>query len=53
MCWSLFFNKEEALRQVFSCEFYKNFKNIFFKEHLSKTACEYRIIKCTSREVYT
>ena len=31
---SLFFNKKEALAQVFSCEFCEVFKTIFFTEHL-------------------
>ena len=48
---SLFFNKvahlrpatlfeNEALVQLFSCEFSKIFKNIFFTEHLQATASE-------------
>ena len=30
LCQSLFFNKEEALVQVFSCEFCEIFRNTFF-----------------------
>ena len=30
--------QKEALAQVFSCEFFKIFKNNFFVEHLQKTA---------------
>ena len=32
-----FLMKKEILAQVFSCEFSKNFKNIFFIEHLRAT----------------
>ena len=32
------FIKNEALAQVFSCEFYEIYKNTFFKEHLLSTA---------------
>ena len=32
------FIKKETVEQVFSCEFYKNFKNTFFTEHLRATA---------------
>ena len=32
------FIKERTLAQVFSCEFRKNFKNTFLKEHLWATA---------------
>ena len=36
-CVSLFFNKVAGLRaQVFSCEFFKVFKNTFFTEHLGR-----------------
>ena len=44
LCWSLFLIKlqawglqlhlKETPKQVFSCEIYKSFKNIFFTEHL-------------------
>ena len=32
------FIKKETLAQVFSCEFFKIYKNIFFTEHLWATA---------------
>ena len=38
MYQSLFFNKVAGLVQVFSCEFYEIFKDIFFVEHLRATA---------------
>ena len=38
LCMSLFFNKEETLAQVFSCEFCKIFKNTSLTEHLGMTA---------------
>ena len=46
LCQILCFNKvagkknceKETLAQVFSCKFCKNFKNIFFTEHLRTTA---------------
>ena len=34
------FIKKDTPAQVFSCEFYKIFKNIFFTEHLRATASE-------------
>ena len=34
------FIKKETMAQVFSCEFYEIFKNIFFTEHLWTTASE-------------
>ena len=34
------FIKKETLVQVFSCEFFEIFKNIFFMEHLRATASE-------------
>ena len=34
------FRKEETLAQMFSCEFWEIFKDIFFKEHLLETAFE-------------
>ena len=38
------FIKNETVAQVFSCEFYKIFKNTFFTEHLWATASEYLIL---------
>ena len=35
---SFLIKKKKALAQVFSCEFYEIFKNIFFREHLRTTA---------------
>ena len=40
-CQSLFFNKKEALAQVFSCEFFKISKNTFLTEHLPAAALNY------------
>ena len=37
------FIKKEALVQVFSYEFYKTFKDIYFEEHLLTTACGCRL----------
>ena len=37
------FIKKETLAQVFSCEFYKIFKNIFFTEQLRVTASDIRM----------
>ena len=34
------FIKKETLAQVFSCEFWEIFKNIFFIEHLRETTSE-------------
>ena len=48
VCGSLFFNrpasflKREAQVQLYSSEFCKIFKNIFFTEYLQATASEYR-----------
>ena len=48
LCWTLFLIKlqaselqlyqKETPTQVFSCEYCKNFKNIYFEEHLQMTA---------------
>ena len=37
------FIKKETLAQVFSCEFCKSSKNIFFTEHLWATASEWSV----------
>ena len=37
--------KKETLAQVFSCEIYDIFKNIFFREHLQTTASELTFLK--------
>ena len=54
LCQSHFFNnfiKKETLAQVFSCEFCKYSKNIFFTEHLWATALEiWKILKGTFRQ---
>ena len=42
---NLFFNKKEALAQVFSCEFCEVFKTIFFTEHLRTIASENKTSK--------
>ena len=36
------FIKKQTLAQVFSCEFWENFKNTFFTEHLRTTASDKR-----------
>ena len=36
--WGLNFIKKETLAQVFSCEFYKTFKNTIFTEHVRTIA---------------
>ena len=40
------FIKNEALAQVFSCEFWKIRKNTFFAEHHETTASDYSSINC-------
>ena len=35
------FIKKETLAQVFSCEFYEVYKNVFFTEHVWATASAY------------
>ena len=53
LCMSLFFNKEETLAQVFSCEFCKIFKNTSLTEHLGMTASGFnRALKTNSRSAH-
>ena len=42
------FIENEALVQVFSCEFWKIRKDIFFAEHHQKTASDYSSINSIS-----
>ena len=41
--------KKETLTQVFSCEFWKISKNIFFTEHLRSTASGVQCILLTTK----
>ena len=40
------FIKNEALAQVFSCEFWNIYKNTFFAEHHQTTASDYSSVNC-------
>ena len=37
--------QKESLAQMFSCEFWKTYKNTFFKKHLRVTAFEHSLIQ--------